>query len=49
MTGGNLISLGMAIIGVAMLTVAVTHPETADLIKAMASGFQGALGTAMGH
>ena len=46
---GGVFTLLMAIVGVATLTVAVTHTGTADIIKAFGSVFQGSLATAMGR
>lgn len=46
MNGGALVSLAAAIVGVALLSVAVTHTETANIIKAFGSSFANAISAA---
>lgn len=48
MSVGAIIGLFSAMIGVAALTVAVTHPGTANVIQAFGNAFSGSLKTAMG-
>jgi hypothetical protein len=45
---GRIFDIGMAIVAVAGVTVAVTSPQTANVIKAFGSAFGGSLSAAMG-
>lgn len=49
MNADKALSIGSAIVTVAMVTVLVSHPQTAKIIGAFGRAFQGAVGTAMGH
>lgn len=45
---GRIFDIGMAIVAVAGVTVAVTSPNTANVIKAFGGAFSGSLSAAMG-
>lgn len=49
MSMGGVLGIFSAIIGVAFLTVAVSHTQTATIIKNIFDGFSGSLKAAMGH
>lgn len=46
---GSIVGIFSAIIGVAFLTVALSHSSTATIIKNIFDGFQGSLRAAMGN
>lgn len=46
MTGGGLITVMSAIVAVALISVAVTHTETANIIKAFGTSFSSAISAA---
>lgn len=48
MTGGVLATIALAIIGVASLSVAVSHTETAQIIQAFGNAFSTSLSAAKG-
>lgn len=43
------LSIGTAIVAVAGVTVIVSHPASAQIIKAFGNAFQGSIRAAMGH
>ena len=49
MSGGAVLGIFSAIIGVAFLTVALGSPHTSGIIKSIFDGFTGALKASMGH
>ena len=49
MNVGTLLALFGAMIGVALLTIAVGSPNTAGIINAFGSAFGNSLSVAMGH
>lgn len=46
MSGGGVVTIASAIVAVAFVSVAVTHPETANIIKALGNAFSSALASA---
>jgi hypothetical protein len=48
MTADKLLSIGAAIVTVALVTTVVSHPASAQVINAVGSSFSGALRAAMG-
>jgi hypothetical protein len=46
---GGVYSIAAAIVGLGLLFTAVSHDQTAQIIKAVTEGFSGALKAAMGR
>lgn len=46
---GGILSIASAIVGLAFLTVAVTHTQTATILRNIFDGFAGTLKAAMGN
>jgi hypothetical protein len=49
MNADKALSIGSAIVTVAMVTVIVSHPQSAQVIKAVGSAFAGSIKAAMGR
>lgn len=49
MNAKNIFDIMGAIVTVALVTTIVSHPESANVIKAIGSAFSGAVGSAMGN
>lgn len=49
MNAEKLFSIGGAIVTVAMVTVVVSHPQSAKVIRAVGDSFSGVLRSAMGR
>lgn len=49
MNADKALSIGSAIVTVALVTTIVAHPNSAKVIKAVGSSFSSALRAAMGH
>lgn len=49
MNADKALSIGSAIVTVAMVTVIVSHPQSAQVIKATGAAFSGAIKAAMGR
>jgi hypothetical protein len=49
MNADKALSIGSSIVVLAMVTVVVSHPESARVIKATGAAFSGAIRAAMGH
>lgn len=49
MSFGAIFSIMAAIIALAGITVAVSHPETSQIISSVSNGFTGSLKAAMGN
>jgi hypothetical protein len=49
MNADKALSIGSSIVVLAMVTVVVSHPQSAKIIKATGSAFAGAVKTAMGR
>lgn len=45
----KVLSIGTAIVAVAGVTVIVSHPTSATIIKSIGNAFQGSIRAAMGH
>lgn len=48
-TPRNILDVLGAIVGVTLVTTLVSHPETASVISALGSAFQGSLRASLGH
>lgn len=46
---GQIVSIAAALVGVATVTVVLSSPNTASIIKAAGSAFSGALSASEGH
>lgn len=49
MNADKALSIGASIVTLAMVTVIVSHPQSAQVIKATGAAFSGAIRAAMGH
>lgn len=49
MNADKALSIGSAIVTVALVTTIVAHPQSANIIKAVGSAFAGSLRAAMGR
>lgn len=49
MNADKAISIGASIVTLAMVTVIVSHPTSATIIRATGNAFSGAIRAAMGH
>ena len=49
MNADKALSIGSAIVTVALVTTIVSHPQSANIIKAVGSAFAGSLRAAMGR
>ena len=49
MNADKALSIGTAIVTVALVTTIVAHPNSAKVIKAVGQAFSGSLRAAMGH
>ena len=49
MNADKALSIGSAIVTVALVTTIVAHPNSAKVIKAIGQSFSGSLRAAMGH
>ena len=49
MNADKALSIGASIVTLAMITVIVSHPQSAQVIRAVGDSFSGAVRTAMGR
>lgn len=49
MNADKIANIGAAIVTVALVTVVVSHPQSAKIIRAIGDAFSGSVRAAMGH